>query len=64
MAMSEANFCDKCGDLFAGPPRMQLITASGEFDLGPECSDHLSNWFDEEPEPEQARPTTELTSGD
>jgi len=58
--MSDANYCDRCGDLFAGPPHMQVVTSNGELDLGPSCADDLSDWFDAigDDEDEQARPTS------
>lgn len=57
--MSDATYCDRCGDLFAGPPHMQVITANAELDLGPDCASALSDWFGEdEQEAEQARPTS------
>lgn len=59
--MSEANYCDRCGDLFAGPPHMQVLTANAELDLGPDCADELSDWFDGD-ETEQARPTTTVSA--
>ncbi len=64
--MSEANFCDRCGEMFAGPPHMQVVTSNGELDLGPECADGLSEWFDGEAgddEAEQARPTSNVSTG-
>lgn len=63
--MSDATYCDRCGSLFAGPPHMQVVTSNGELDLGPECADALSEWFETDTEPEeekQARPTSNVSS--
>jgi hypothetical protein len=63
--MSEANYCDRCGTLFAGPPHMQVVTSNGELDLGPDCADGLSEWFDADVDADedgQARPTSTVSA--
>ncbi len=63
--MSEARFCDKCGNLFAGPPAVVINTPDGELELGSECAEAFYNWFSEEDaddeEGERAKPTSQVS---
>jgi len=43
--MTNAFYCDRCGDVFAGPPHARVAVGGNEFDLGPECGQQFEDWW-------------------
>lgn len=67
MPMSEAYFCDRCEELATAPPAARVTTRDGEFDLCPECTESLGEWWgldESEPEREQtpSTPTSNIST--
>jgi ribosome-binding protein aMBF1 (putative translation factor) len=56
-------YCDRCGELFAGPPQARVVVQHGEFDVCHDCADGLFEWWDIEQETSSEMPTATVERG-